>query len=55
MDESVIQKHIGLYVNDFTIDLGQVGREAIRLLFRMAKERMPFPDLQRDFFVVDEK
>lgn len=30
MDEEVIRKHIGLYVTDFTVDLGTQGKEAIR-------------------------
>lgn len=37
MDPSVQQRHIGLYVNDFTIDLGVDGHAAIRgLLTRSA-------------------
>jgi 1,4-dihydroxy-6-naphthoate synthase len=30
MSESVMRQHIGLYVNDFTLDLGENGREAVR-------------------------
>ncbi len=30
MSEDVMRQHIGLYVNDFTLDLGEKGREAIR-------------------------
>lgn len=33
MDENVMKKHIGLYVNDFTLDLGQEGRKAIEQLY----------------------
>ncbi|HSN50369.1 MAG TPA: 1,4-dihydroxy-6-naphthoate synthase [Bacteroidales bacterium] len=32
MDEEVMKKHIRLYVNDFTVDLGKEGREAIAKL-----------------------
>jgi 1,4-dihydroxy-6-naphthoate synthase len=32
MDEEVIKKHIGLYVNDFTLDLGVEGKAAIQNL-----------------------
>jgi 1,4-dihydroxy-6-naphthoate synthase len=36
MDESVMQKHIDLYVNDYSKDLGQKGIEAVDLLFKKA-------------------
>jgi 1,4-dihydroxy-6-naphthoate synthase len=29
MDETVIQSHIGLYVNQFSVDLGPEGESAI--------------------------
>lgn len=32
MDDEVIQKHINLYVNQYTVDLGEKGREAIQFL-----------------------
>lgn len=32
MEEGVMRKHIALYVNDYTIDLGQGGRKAIEKL-----------------------
>jgi 1,4-dihydroxy-6-naphthoate synthase len=32
MDEEVMRKHIGLYVTDFTVDLGAEGKEAVRRL-----------------------
>lgn len=32
MSESVLKKHIDLYVNEFSLDLGPVGRSAIRFL-----------------------
>ena len=33
MDEDVMRKHIKLYVNDFSIQLGPAGRKAVMLLF----------------------
>ncbi len=36
MSEEVMKKHIALYVNDFSIDLGNVGKKAIQLLFDKA-------------------
>jgi 1,4-dihydroxy-6-naphthoate synthase len=32
MEESVMRKHIELYVNDFSLDLGEAGNKAIDLL-----------------------
>ncbi|TAL31767.1 MAG: 1,4-dihydroxy-6-naphthoate synthase [Spirochaetes bacterium] len=39
MDDEVIDKHIGLYVNDFTLDLGDEGRKAVTALEEMARCR----------------
>ena len=36
MEESVMRKHIELYVNEFTTDLGENGRNAIKTLFDQA-------------------
>jgi len=33
MDSKVIQSHINLYVNDFSVDLGLRGRSAIKKVF----------------------
>jgi len=38
MEEDVMRKHIDLYVNDFTTDLGEEGRKAIITLFEKAKQ-----------------
>ncbi len=35
MEESVIRKHIELYVNDYSIDLGTKGRKAIELFLNL--------------------
>jgi len=38
MDEDVMRKHINLYVNEYTNDLGDAGRKAIETLFTLAKD-----------------
>lgn len=38
MSEEVMKKHIALYVNEFSVDLGDVGTKAVNLLFDKAKE-----------------
>ena len=37
MEEDVMRKHINLYVNEYTTDLGEKGRNAITTLFEKAK------------------
>lgn len=39
MSEEVMMKHIGLYVNDFTLSLGQVGQDAVAKLLQTAREK----------------
>ena len=36
MDEAVMYKHIDLYVNEFSVDLGSEGRHAVQTLFDRA-------------------
>ncbi len=38
MSEEVMKKHIALYVNKFSIDLGTEGMNAVNLMFNKAKE-----------------
>ncbi|MCX6243589.1 MAG: 1,4-dihydroxy-6-naphthoate synthase [Bacteroidetes bacterium] len=37
MEDEVMQKHIALYVNDFTLDLGEEGRKAVEKLIELTK------------------
>ena len=48
MSEEVMYKHIELYVNKYSVDLGSEGRKAIELLFSTAKEKGIIPDLHSD-------
>lgn len=50
MDTDVMMQHIGLYVNDFTVDLGVKGKEAIQKLFEMAKELAVIPLVEQPIF-----
>jgi 1,4-dihydroxy-6-naphthoate synthase len=38
MEEEVMYAHIGLYVNEYTRDLGDNGKKAVRYLFEMARK-----------------
>jgi 1,4-dihydroxy-6-naphthoate synthase len=35
-DDNVLMQHVDLYVNDWTVDLGDVGRNALNELSRRA-------------------
>jgi 1,4-dihydroxy-6-naphthoate synthase len=39
MEESVMRQHIELYVNDFSLDLGEEGRKAVGLLEEIFRKR----------------
>jgi 1,4-dihydroxy-6-naphthoate synthase len=43
MDETVMRNHIDLYVNDFSLDLGQEGLAAVRRLLNEAEAGGIFP------------
>jgi 5,8-dihydroxy-2-naphthoate synthase len=49
----VIDQHISLYVNDFSIDLGEDGVRAIDMLFRLAREKNMLPDSMVPLFASD--
>jgi len=44
MDDAVVRKHIALYVNEFTDDLGAAGVAAIEELFARARKAAIVPD-----------
>lgn len=50
MSEEVMYKHIDLYVNQFSINLGREGREAVNKLFDKAKELKIVPEINHDIF-----
>jgi 1,4-dihydroxy-6-naphthoate synthase len=39
LEDSIIEQHIRLYVNDYSLDIGNDGLRAIKKLFRMAAEK----------------
>lgn len=51
MSEEVMKKHIALYVNDFSIDLGTIGKNAIQLLFDKAIESKLIEEIASQIFV----
>jgi 1,4-dihydroxy-6-naphthoate synthase len=53
MNEEVMRKHISLYVNEFSVDLGDKGRAAVRLMFRLAEEKGIIPSVPELVFATD--
>lgn len=51
MDEKVMYKHIELYVNQYSIDLGQEGRQAIDTLFKIAQTKGIIPKVSENIYV----
>lgn len=51
MSEEVMKKHIALYVNQFTIDLGIVGKKAVQLLIDKAIETKLIKEVASQIFV----
>ncbi|HTL80526.1 MAG TPA: 1,4-dihydroxy-6-naphthoate synthase [Bacteroidia bacterium] len=51
MSEEVMYKHIDLYVNEFSVDLGKEGRSAVEELFRRAKENELIPAGEKNIFL----
>jgi 1,4-dihydroxy-6-naphthoate synthase len=51
-DDEVIENHIALYVNDFTVDLGNEGKEAIYKLYNIAAEKGIIKNIPEDIFLI---
>jgi 1,4-dihydroxy-6-naphthoate synthase len=53
MDSTVMNNHIKLFVNEFTLNLGVSGKEAINEMFRIASEKGVIPSLPERIFLTD--
>jgi 1,4-dihydroxy-6-naphthoate synthase len=52
MNEEVMKKHINLYVNSFSLDLGDIGINAVELMFNKGKELKLF-DFESNQLIID--
>ena len=52
MDEQVRNQHIGLYVNNFSVDFGKKGRKAIEQMYSIATEHKIIPKPLKDIFIL---
>jgi 1,4-dihydroxy-6-naphthoate synthase len=48
MDEEVMRKHIELYVNDYSIDLGEEGKQAIQKLYSVHQQLHQIKNVDSD-------
>lgn len=55
MDSNVMNRHIKLYVNKFTLNLGKEGRKAISELYRIAETKGIIPSLPDKIFLTSLK
>ncbi len=51
MDETVMQKHIDLYVNQYSVDLGDLGKEAVNLMMKKAVELKLIEGVNKELLV----
>ncbi|MBN2666509.1 MAG: 1,4-dihydroxy-6-naphthoate synthase [Bacteroidales bacterium] len=52
IEKSVISRHIDLYVNDFTLTLGTIGKKAVSELYRIATDKGVIPELPGSIFLI---
>jgi 5,8-dihydroxy-2-naphthoate synthase len=55
MSEEVMFKHIDLYVNEFSIDLGVEGRRAVELLFDRGRASGTIPAVNAGLFLQEDR
>jgi 1,4-dihydroxy-6-naphthoate synthase len=51
MESTIMNNHIKLFVNEYTLNLGSRGREAIVELFRIARDKAVIPGLPKRIFL----
>lgn len=54
MDEEVMYKHIQLYVNQYSLSLGDVGKSAIETMFNQAKLLKLIPETNKNIFLIQK-
>jgi 1,4-dihydroxy-6-naphthoate synthase len=54
MDSDVMYRHIDLYVNEYSIDLGFEGRHAVEVMFERARAAGVIPNVKASLFLAQE-
>lgn len=52
LTDAVIRQHIDLYVNEFSLDIGEVGETAVRRLFEEARRKGMLPESRKPLFAM---
>jgi len=51
MSKEVMMQHVELYVNKYSIDLGDQGKDAITQMFNLAQEKEIIPKINNSLFI----
>lgn len=51
MEPAVIQSHINLYVNNYSVNLGAEGEKAVKKMYSIARQNGIIPEIPEDIFV----
>lgn len=51
MDENVMKQHIQLYVNDYSLDLGEIGKKAIETMYEIAEQNKLIKKVEVPIFI----
>jgi len=51
LEKNVVESHIGLYVNDFSKDLGDEGKAAVELFIEKGRSSGALPEGDKDIFI----
>lgn len=51
MDEKIMMQHVDLYVNKYSIDLGEEGRAAVTKMFNLAQQKGVIPEIVDSLFI----
>ena len=55
LSHDVVRQHINLYVNEFSLDIGQEGESAIETLFAKARGKGILPNSDKNLFACNDK
>jgi len=51
MNAEVMKKHIDLYVNNYSLDLGVIGKKAVKTLYNEASKKDLIPEIEDNIFI----
>jgi len=51
MDEQIMMQHVALYVNKYSINLGEEGRAAVTKMFNLAQQKGVIPEIVNPLFI----